>query len=150
MSVVSLIGSDADEVVQTDLTSQSTLHLMEPLNLAGVIDTDGESDEPLFRLTITRFTDSNSTSIGMCMSHLLCAFSLGLSSSSRCVGGNDSGRWIRFPAVSRATLSAIPGSQTGRSPLLIRTRSDQVLGTIGGSITGLIPKGKRWNSLDPG
>ena len=72
---MSLIDSDADEVVQTDLTNQPSLHLVEPLNLAGIINTEGESDEPLFRLTITRFTKLNSTSIGICASHILCTFS---------------------------------------------------------------------------
>ena len=45
------------------------------MNLAGLLTTEGESDEPLFRLTITRFTKLNSTFIGICHSHVLCTFS---------------------------------------------------------------------------
>ncbi|KAF9647752.1 hypothetical protein BDM02DRAFT_2523331 [Thelephora ganbajun] len=68
---VSLIDSDADEIVPTDLTVQTPLRFVEPLNVAGIVNTEGESDEPLFRLTVTRFTKLNSTSIGACNSHAL-------------------------------------------------------------------------------
>lgn len=76
---MSLIDSDAEEIVSTDLTAQAPLHLVEPLNVAGIINTEGESDEPLFRLTLTRFTKLDSTAIGACLSHALCTFSLDLS-----------------------------------------------------------------------
>ena len=72
---VSLLDNDADEPVLTDLTAQTIISLSEPLNVVGIINTEGESDEPLFRVTITRFTKLDSTSIGMCFSHVLCAFS---------------------------------------------------------------------------
>ena len=71
---VSLIDSDADDIFPTNLTVQTPLSFAELLNVAEIISTEGESDEPLFRLTITRFTELNSTSIGACNSHILCAF----------------------------------------------------------------------------
>lgn len=73
---MSLIDSDVDEITPTDLTVQTPLHLVEPLNAAGIVNTEAESDEPLFRLKITRFTKLNSTSIGTCNSHVLCMSSL--------------------------------------------------------------------------
>ena len=69
---MSLIDSDADEITPTDLTVQTPLRLVEPLNAAEIVNTEGESDQPLFRLKITRFTRLNSTSIGTCNSHVLC------------------------------------------------------------------------------
>lgn len=79
---MSLTDSDADEIFPTDLTVQPPHHYAEPLNLAGIIKTEGESDEPLFRLTIIRFTKLNCTSIGECNSHVLCASSLNIPSFS--------------------------------------------------------------------
>ena len=73
---VSFIDSDADEIFPTDLTAQYSPCLVEPLNGAGITNAGGESDEPLFRLTITRFTKLNSTSVGAFRSHVLCASSL--------------------------------------------------------------------------
>ena len=70
---VTLIDSEADEIVPTDLSAQTSFRLVEPLNVVGIITTEGESDEPLFRLTITRFIKLNSTSVGACLSHGLCA-----------------------------------------------------------------------------
>lgn len=75
---VSLIDSDAEEIAPIDLTVQIPLRFVEPLNTVGIIKTEGESDEPLFRLTITRFTKLNSTSIGTRGSHALCASPLDL------------------------------------------------------------------------
>jgi len=68
---VSVVDSDADEIFQTDFAIQPTIPHIEPLNFLGIINTEGESDEPLFRLTITRFTKLNSTSIGASRSHVL-------------------------------------------------------------------------------
>ena len=86
---VSVIDNDTDEIFPTDFTVQSTFRYVDPLNVAGIISTEGESDEPLFRLKITRFTKLNSTSIGTSRSHVLCAFSLDLPCSSRCVNGGS-------------------------------------------------------------
>ena len=59
---MSLIENDADEIFQADLTIiQPTLPVWEPLNLAGIINAEGESNEPLYRLIITRFTKLNSS-----------------------------------------------------------------------------------------
>jgi len=69
---VSLTDSDADEIFPSDLTVQPPHRYAEPLNLAGILMTEGESDELLFRLTIIRFTKLNSTSIGGCNSQVLC------------------------------------------------------------------------------
>ena len=69
---VSLVDNDADEIASTDLTVQTPLRLVEPLDVVRIVNTDGESDTPLFRLTITRFTKLNSTAIGACNSHVLC------------------------------------------------------------------------------
>ena len=69
---VTLIDSDADQIVPIDLSAQNPLPLVQRLNDVGIINTEGESDEPLFRLTITRFTKLNSTAIGACLSHGLC------------------------------------------------------------------------------
>ena len=86
---MSLVDSDADEIFPTDLTVQTPLRHVEPLNLAGIINTEGESKEPLFQMMVTRFPKLNSTSIGTCMSHVLCAFSLDHSSPSRFVDESD-------------------------------------------------------------
>ena len=75
---VSFVDSDAGEIFPTDFTAQYFPHLVEPLNGAGIANAGGELDEPLFRLTITRFIKLNSTSIGASRSHVLCAFSLDL------------------------------------------------------------------------
>jgi len=72
---VSVVDSDADEIFPTDLTVQQTSRYTDPVNAVGIVNTEGESSEPLFRLTITRFTKLNSTSIGASNSHVLCAFS---------------------------------------------------------------------------
>ena len=72
---MSVIDSDADEIFPTDLANQPTIPYLDRLNVPGIINTEGESDEPLFRLTITRFTKSKSTLIGTFRSHVLCAFS---------------------------------------------------------------------------
>lgn len=69
---VSVVDSDADKTAPTDLSIQAPFRLAEPLNVAGIVNTEGESDEPLLRLTITRFTKLNSTSIGAFFSHVLC------------------------------------------------------------------------------
>jgi len=58
--------------------------------------TEGESDEPLFRVTITRFTKLNCTSIGTSVSHVLCTLSLDLPNSSRCADGMTSGDGTGF------------------------------------------------------
>jgi len=71
---VSLVDSDAHEIFPTDLTIQPPHLYAESLNATGIVNTEGESDEPLFRMTITRFARLNSTSIGTCHSHILCAF----------------------------------------------------------------------------
>ena len=73
---MSLTDSDADEIFPTDLTTQPPHLYAESLNVTGIVSTRGQSDEPLFRVTITRFTKLNLTSIGACHSHVLCAFSL--------------------------------------------------------------------------
>ena len=82
---MSLTDSDAEEIFPTDLTAQPGDLYAEPLNVTGIVNTEGESDEPLFRVTITRFTKLNSTSIGTCYSHTLCACSLDLPNSPCCV-----------------------------------------------------------------
>ena len=82
---MSIVDNDTDEIFPTDLTSQPTFRYADPVNIVGIVNTVGESNEPLFRLTITRFTKMNSTSIGTCRSHVLCAFSLDLPESSRFV-----------------------------------------------------------------
>ena len=69
---VSVIDSDADEIAPNDLTVQTPLRLAKIVNAAGIVSTEGESDEPLFRLTIIRFTKLTSTTIGACNSHVLC------------------------------------------------------------------------------
>ena len=73
---VSFIDSGADEIFPTDLTVQSPAYFMGLLNVAGVASAEGEPGQPLCWLEITRFTKLNSTSIGMCSSHMLCAFCL--------------------------------------------------------------------------
>ena len=75
---VSVIDNDADEIFPTDFTYQTAFPYVDPLNLPGIVNTEGESDEPLFRMTITRFTKLNSTSIGTFFSHALCTLSLDL------------------------------------------------------------------------
>ena len=69
---MSLTDSDADEIFPTDLFVQPLDRYVEPLNVPGLVNTEGESDEPLFQMTITRFTKLNFTSIGACSSHILC------------------------------------------------------------------------------
>jgi len=73
---VSVINSDADEIFPTDLVIQSPKLFAKPLNVPAIVNTEGESDEPLLRFTIIRFTKLNSTSIGACYAHTLCAFLL--------------------------------------------------------------------------
>ena len=73
---MSVTDSDTDQIFPTDFTYQPTFRYADPLNVIGIINTEGESDEPLFQLTITRFTKLNSTSIGTYWSHVLCAFPL--------------------------------------------------------------------------
>jgi len=90
---VRVVDSDADEIFPTDLTNQDTFRYTDPLNALGIINTEGESSEPLFRLTITRFTKLNSTAIGATSSHVLCASSLEPPSSSSCVDENDFSRF---------------------------------------------------------
>ena len=124
---VSLIDSDVDEITPTDLAAQATLPPLEPLNTPEIINTEGESDEPLLRITITRFTKLNSTSIGICNSHVLRAFSLEF--PRPCVDGSDFSRRIQPSAIYQTNLSAIPGPRTDRPPALLRNRSDQVYGT---------------------
>jgi len=68
---VSLVDSDADEIAPTDSVALTTLHLLESPDVSRIVNAKGESDEPLFRLTITRFTKLNTTSIGACSSHVL-------------------------------------------------------------------------------
>ena len=75
---LSVIDNDANEIFPTDFTDQLTLPCVNRLNVLGIVNTQGESDEPLLKLTITRFTKLNSTSIGASSSHALCAFSLDL------------------------------------------------------------------------
>ena len=86
---VTVVDSDADEIFPTDLTIQSISRYTEPLNTAAIMNTEGESSEPLFRLTITRFTKLNSTSIAAANSHVLCPSSLDFPSSSCYVDQND-------------------------------------------------------------
>ena len=69
---VTLIDSEADEIVPKGSFTQTPFRLVERLNVAGIITTEGESDEPLFRLTITRFVKLNSTLLGACFWHGLC------------------------------------------------------------------------------
>ena len=78
---MSLTDSDADEIFPTDLTAQLPHLYAESLNVTGIVNTRGQSDEPLFRVTINRFTKLNSTSIGVCYSHMLCGFYLELPTS---------------------------------------------------------------------
>ena len=85
---VRVVDSDADEIFPTDLTTQATFGYTDPLNALGIIYTEGESTEPLFRFTITRFTKLNSTAIGASSSYVLGASSLDLPSSSSCVDEN--------------------------------------------------------------
>ena len=85
---VSLIDSDADEIFPTDLAVQPPDLYAEPLNVTGIVNTEGESDEPLFRMTIIRFTKLNSTSIGACQSHMLCAFPPDIISILCCIDEN--------------------------------------------------------------
>ena len=75
---MSLTDSDADEFLPTDFIVQNLDRYAEPLNVAGIVNTEGESDEPLLRVTITRFTKLNVTSIGGTTSHILCTFLLDL------------------------------------------------------------------------
>jgi len=75
---VSVIDNDTDQIFPTDLVIQPTFLYVDPLNVAGIVNTEGESDEPLCRFTITRFRKLNSTSIGTSHSHVLCALSLDL------------------------------------------------------------------------
>ena len=75
---MSVIDNDADEILPTDFTIQPTFRYTDPLNTAAIVNTERESDEPLFRLTITRFTKLNTTSIGASYTHVLCASSLGI------------------------------------------------------------------------
>ena len=86
---MTVIDSDADEIFPTDVTMRPTLSYVNLINTAGIVDTEGESSEPLFRLTITRFTKLNSTSIGTSNSHVLRSSSLDLPSPSCCVDEND-------------------------------------------------------------
>ena len=86
---MTVIDSDADEIFPTDLATQPIFHYVDPLNAAGIINTEGESSEQLFRLTITRFTKLNCTSIGAANSHVLCLSSLDLPGSSCCFDQND-------------------------------------------------------------
>ena len=86
---VSIVDNDTDEIFPTDLINQPNFCYADPVNVAGIVNTEGESDEPLFRLTITRFTKLNSTSIGTSRSHVLCASCLYLPGSSRCVHEGD-------------------------------------------------------------
>ena len=106
---MSLTDSDADEIFPTDLVVQPSHLYAEPLNVAGIVNTEGESDEPLFRMTIIRFTKFNSTSIGVCHSHMLCAFPLDLHSSPHRINENDFSRWSRWHNVLQATVPTIPG-----------------------------------------
>jgi len=73
---VSVTDNDTDEIFPTDFMNQTAFPYVDPVNVPGIVNTEGESDEPLFRMTITRFTKLNSTSIGTFWSHVLCAFSL--------------------------------------------------------------------------
>ena len=73
---VSVVDNDTSEIFPNDLTIQPTFRYVDPLNVAGIVNTEGELDEPLFKMTITRFTKLNSTSIGASFSHILCALSL--------------------------------------------------------------------------
>ena len=123
---VSVINNDTDEILPTDFAYQSTVPYVDPLNVGGIINTEGESDEPLFRLTITRFTKLNSTSIAASWSHILCTSSLDLPSSSCCVDENELSRWIWVYPVLQTPLSVVPGPWDHRSSPLLRTRSDQV------------------------
>lgn len=70
---MSLIDSDAEDIFPTDSTAQDLRRIADPLNVTGIINTEGESDEPLLRVTLTRFTKLDSTAIGMSLSHALCA-----------------------------------------------------------------------------
>ena len=102
---VTVIDSDADELFPTDIISQPALPYTVPVNVVGIVNTEGESDEALFRITITRFTKLNCTSIGACRSHVLCTFSLYLPGSSRCidkmVSGDATGFLMLFKHLSQ-------------------------------------------------
>ena len=134
---VSYIDSDADEIFPTDLTAQNPLRYLNYLNVPNIINTEGESDEPLLRLTITRFTKLNFTSIGMCFSHVLCGFPLDLLRPSRCVDKSCLSRCRRAPAIPRTAFSSIPITRTDRPRTLPRTGSDQIRRTIEGSLANL-------------
>ena len=82
---MSLTDSDADKIFPTDLTVQPPHLCAESLNVTGIVNTEGESDEPLLRMTINRFTKLKSTSIGACHSHMLCASPLDLPSPIYCI-----------------------------------------------------------------
>ena len=73
---MSLIDSDANEIFPTDVSAQPLERYVEPLNVAGIVNTEGESDEPLLRISIVRFTKLNATLIGIRNSHILCTFSI--------------------------------------------------------------------------
>ena len=121
---VSLIDSDANNIFPTDLTVQPPHFYVESLNATGIANTEGESAEPLFRITIVRFTKLNSTLIGVRHSHVLCTLPLNLPGSYRCVDGNDFSRWIWCPVLSQATVPTLPGPRTDRPSALLRTRGD--------------------------
>jgi len=82
---VSFTDGDADEIFPTDLIVQPPHLYAESLNVTGIVNTEGESEEPLVRMTINRFTKLNSTSIEACHSHMLCAYPLDVPSPLCCI-----------------------------------------------------------------
>ena len=136
---VSLTDSDADEIFPTDVTAQPLERYVEPLNVAGIVNTEGESDEPLLRISIIRFIKLNATLIGVRNAHVLCAYLLDLHNSWRCVDGNNFSRRTWRSVLPQATISALPRSRTGRSSTLLRTKGDQIPRTIKASFTDVPP-----------
>ncbi|GJE86552.1 hypothetical protein PsYK624_026320 [Phanerochaete sordida] len=66
---VTVIDSDAETEVPANTVVQNPFPFTQPVNCVKYLDFD--SDEPLLKVTITRFTKTGSTSIGLCSSHLV-------------------------------------------------------------------------------
>jgi hypothetical protein len=64
-----VMESDAEAEVPTDTIIQSPWSLTKGVDMVKYLDYD--SDEPLMRVTIIRFTRTESTSIGFSTSHLI-------------------------------------------------------------------------------
>ncbi|GJE85414.1 hypothetical protein PsYK624_014930 [Phanerochaete sordida] len=66
---VTVIESDADTEVPTNTVIQRPFTLAKPVNVMKYLEHG--NDEPLLRMTITRFTKTGSTCVGLCASHLI-------------------------------------------------------------------------------